>query len=1788
MSLINRIQVVNYLNSNRITPEWHPAYRVVTLDLHGLSTAIHATNGVGKTTLTNGIFWLLTKKKVFLDKIKSYGLAPNSTHLSHLRIELIRPLPVIGAPQMQFSMQGLPSTPKGEPWVIGLAAHRDDEKPYFYYYQGRLEESEVGRVVEGTPEVVPDEEAIENIRMAVKNKSGRIVSTAAEWREFIHSGHISKRMLASFEQFQLRGGGDKSSDLYPVTVMSGEAYDSAVFFTHIVPQLMSGIYVDSDGDNADETEEQFEDTIIASCQKLCDTKYQLQLGEEKYTRAQATLSGIEVLAKSAEEIGKAAEELDKASRKVAEMGFVVDVISESGIPGLPRWVESGEPEVDVLLKHMVVSPGEGPCIRAGGLDELLGWPSGRAAERASRESMESSRLTQVLDFVVQKHCAKSSKAPKTGRYFSEKNAIDFINQISAASLNISGDEELGRERFRIIVRKAFTHFRGQMDTSVHRGQIQAFEARLSQTHETIRRISADIAAHERTIAEANAKIVALAPSKNEWQKVQDCPEFSVEEKTSPGKLGERIDAELAALGPELGSLHQQIGGIDQSKQKLVEFRKEYGEKFPLEVMASIEGDIRTLKQSIDDAELLILKVQKERTELEKVIEASIMDGSEAASAAELFREKVIALGKIEGQFPDVAVGEIADTLSARKSRIEGGIKAVEEELVGIGASRTEAKRKLEKVRSNARGEQGELLKCFREAVEGYDLEKTRLEQAAELEISRTTGEYDKKIAAENDAKNSLDQKRQVSESAFKRSIAEVETKACTVRQFRGQAVGLHDDIERLTEDMAALLPQISILDDFDKRYGTEYTPAQILKARHEIRQRLLSKLCNLNDRLGAWNENYALLENEQPVPQRIMKQALGIIPKNFEYRRLLDVIEDAGLSRAARGAAIQSLSSVLFAPVVADNHSAAKISAALDHAGYPIPVFLEAGVQEALNAGAVNVLPNCIYGHLTSAAELLLFPEKRQESLARLAKKIAAAQKGYRAIQNVIEGMSDESEEMRFLGRADTAQKRQPREQQQKLFRELGVKGKDLSGIISKLREIAVTCGFEYGDIQASREGVSAFIDAFDEWAGRAKENLTCNHTKDIRAIEHDTSECLKRIEALRSELHEALNKIQELLKENVASVDGKRSAILEEIKEVEAVAPDIRKRFETRLSQIEAEFEKNASLANDRRNKLVKDLDSHNSQYGERSQFAKILSVAEECVQRGGREELARLEGISKLKADELENLRSKISAKTEEMAQASNKKSEEALALQRAGYSQKQFDFKAIHQFIQGGEDAALKDLVARLEKAKVEQKKHIALSKIADFKKAQHYVLQQNDEKFSQDLIANALKSVAGLKKQSDSEMVNEKEIEKQINKFSALSLKYDLSLCDIQEYLLKFNQINVEFAKFKDEADSSIADGVRQKACTLNTNTQLEDFGGELVEDIQFTLKDFDADEKIRKVKEIRSKLERVQAAYPKAVEGFLTREQKNLVPGMPEMIRETLAAPQKIRDLYRRFQETVAQELGKTAALKKQHELLWNEQVARLTMLSSQARENYQQLCAVMKTYSNAATFDISAKIASPEEISQAIERIRDMVGDEVERVNRQIEAGEMSRPRPGKGGLPKNGALQKNVREIMYRAIFRDPKITFSHPAISGGAKIRLEQSCVSEGQTAAVQLLLLVRIAEYCKKRDDRQNRSRVVKSSRENGFIILDGLFSNLSNDSLIQDSLKALDACKDVFQLIGLIHNKGYVNDFDIFPTYIVGKKFSKDNKSQEEWSEFEGKRKGENGFFHATVINTAEAV
>lgn len=56
-------------------------------------------------------------------------------------------------------------------------------------------------------------------------------------------------------------------------------------------------------------------------------------------------------------------------------------------------------------------------------------------------------------------------------------------------------------------------------------------------------------------------------------------------------------------------------------------------------------------------------------------------------------------------------------------------------------------------------------------------------------------------------------------------------------------------------------------------------------------------------------------------------------------------------------------------------------------------------------------------------------------------------------------------------------------------------------------------------------------------------------------------------------------------------------------------------------------------------------------------------------------------------------------------------------------------------------------------------------------------------------------------------------------------------------------------------------------------------------------------------------------------------------------------------------------------------------------------------------------------------------------------------------------------------------------------------------------------------------------------------IAALRAQRVIIFDGLFSNLSDEKLINDALEGLKYVGGNFQLIGLMHNPRYVNN----PTY-----------------------------------------
>jgi hypothetical protein len=144
------------------------------------------------------------------------------------------------------------------------------------------------------------------------------------------------------------------------------------------------------------------------------------------------------------------------------------------------------------------------------------------------------------------------------------------------------------------------------------------------------------------------------------------------------------------------------------------------------------------------------------------------------------------------------------------------------------------------------------------------------------------------------------------------------------------------------------------------------------------------------------------------------------------------------------------------------------------------------------------------------------------------------------------------------------------------------------------------------------------------------------------------------------------------------------------------------------------------------------------------------------------------------------------------------------------------------------------------------------------------------------------------------------------------------------------------------------------------------------------------------------------------------------------------------------------------------------------------------------------------------------------------------------------------------------IHDTIYRRIFsaRDsddnpilPKVHFTHASIRGMEKVPFTDRGLSTGQRTALAMMWLIKQAEFAIARaaslySTRKEQKAALKGAQR--IMFFDGLFSNLSNEDYINDAFQGLRGVGDNFQLIGLIHNPYYVNNKDIFPVHLVGKK------------------------------------
>jgi hypothetical protein len=256
-----------------------------------------------------------------------------------------------------------------------------------------------------------------------------------------------------------------------------------------------------------------------------------------------------------------------------------------------------------------------------------------------------------------------------------------------------------------------------------------------------------------------------------------------------------------------------------------------------------------------------------------------------------------------------------------------------------------------------------------------------------------------------------------------------------------------------------------------------------------------------------------------------------------------------------------------------------------------------------------------------------------------------------------------------------------------------------------------------------------------------------------------------------------------------------------------------------------------------------------------------------------------------------------------------------------------------------------------------------------------------------------------------------------------------------------------------------------------------------------------------------------------------------------------------ATPQRLEalvELFIRLRKTIETDREEAARSIQIAEQAHEAALGQLASLLRLAKVNLDTLDTVMSRYPSGRFF-IKAEVVGEE-------RIREFLGElktEVDAVYRDQAA--LSRL-AGKGDETR---LKVLLRETIIENVFIDPEVKFKNAGIHGGKPEHMTRN-VSTGQMVALEFMWIVRQAEFEIERGLTElSRTQAARSrSRTNRVILVDGMFSSLSDRKLIKEAMNGLRDLGGNFQIVGLLHSANWVNDYEVFPAYLVGKKLESD--------------------------------
>jgi len=390
-----------------------------------------------------------------------------------------------------------------------------------------------------------------------------------------------------------------------------------------------------------------------------------------------------------------------------------------------------------------------------------------------------------------------------------------------------------------------------------------------------------------------------------------------------------------------------------------------------------------------------------------------------------------------------------------------------------------------------------------------------------------------------------------------------------------------------------------------------------------------------------------------------------------------------------------------------------------------------------------------------------------------------------------------------------------------------------------------------------------------------------------------------------------------------------------------------------------------------------------------------------------------------------------------------------------------------------------------------------------------------------------------------------------LQRSINKLEINLLRYESEIASILD---EFKPGLSSFGLLR----SSHPAGKDNELSTIVTNLQTDimnsyyDNAVDRLQEINQFVKALDIRHNVSRINTLRREYDKKHSEYSEKLNRYIQADDHaGLSSTEKSRLQQSKNNPELIFSLYDDLKRLLQSNKEEQEGINKTIGEIREAMITRLMNFAEDAHTNLALLKAVSGR-KEGARFFFKANISSRERLLEEIDRI-------VDEIRHKTQALERDKRKVRKQEEFEEKELLPYIREEIYRAIFSDPSITLRFPAIRGGDEIDLPEenvrNGVSNGEKTAIMLLMLITLSELaCEKELYKTYKGGPIKrrsASQYQSFIIIDGLFSDLSSQSIIDDALKNLSRTQGTFQLIGLVHNASYKNNSRIFPVYIVGR-------------------------------------